>query len=167
MNKKIFGVLTIMIASVVIIACNPNSSNNTSENIDSTSTQTNEIDSAECAQTSPELFPNQDKPMALMMRQMADEAQAMREKIIAGKRITAEQFPFIRFHLVEPTDPEVLQPQFFENARLFQLSYKDLMAAEAPQQKDLYNLYINNCVKCHEQYCSGPLKRIKKLPITE
>lgn len=111
----------------------------------------------------PVRYPNQDKPMALMMRQMADDAQRMRDHIGKGETITAEQFPFIRFHLVEPTDPDILQPQFFENARLFQESYRSLVHAGTEQQKGLYNAYIGRCISCHEHFCSGPLKRIRKL----
>ena len=32
-------------------------------------------------------------------------------------------------------------------------------------QKENYTLVINTCIKCHSSYCSGPLKRIRKLPL--
>lgn len=102
--------------------------------------------------------------MALMMRQMANDAQAMRDKIVKGEKVTEDQFPFNRFYLVEPTDTNVLEPQFFENARLFQVAYKELMA-NPKQQKAYYNAYIAKCINCHESYCSGPLRRIRKFPI--
>lgn len=109
--------------------------------------------------------PNNPKPMALMMRQMAANADSIKATIMRGEKPDSLKYPFIRFYLVEPTDPNVLQPQFFENARLFQTAYRDLMSAKT-DHKQYYNLMINACVKCHEQYCSGPLKRIRKLPIT-
>ena len=105
--------------------------------------------------------------MALMMRQMADNAQLMKAKLEAGEQLTAEAFPFIRFHLVEPTDPNVLQPQFYENARLFQEAHKAMVKAPAATQKELYTAYINQCINCHQTYCSGPLKRIRKLVLTQ
>lgn len=113
----------------------------------------------------PSKYPNNDKPMALMMRQMADNAQQMKEMIGKGELVEGKKFPYIRFHLVEPTDPDVLQPQFFENARLFQMAHKDLINAPKEKQKELYNAYIRKCINCHESYCSGPLKRIRKLII--
>lgn len=94
---------------------------------------------------------------------MADNAQSMKEMIAKDERITADRFPFIRFHLVEPTDPDVLVPQFYENARLFQEAHKALINSEPEKQKEMYNLYINKCINCHENFCSGPLKRIRKL----
>lgn len=118
---------------------------------------------ADCAK--PTKYPNQDKPMALMMRQMADDAQKMKDLVLAGKLLEAKAFPFMRFHLVEPTDPNILQPQFFENARLLQVAHKNLMAANAKQQPAMYTAYINQCINCHQVYCSGPLKRIRKLTL--
>ncbi len=108
--------------------------------------------------------PNNPKPMALMMRLMAANADSMRSQLLRGETIDSTNFPFIKFYLVEPTDPNVLEPKFFDNARLFQESYKQLFA-HPKEQKKYYNLMINSCINCHESYCSGPLKRIRKFPI--
>ncbi len=108
--------------------------------------------------------PNNPKPMAIMMRMMAANADSMRSQLLRGETLDAAKYPFIKFYLVEPTDPNVLEPQFFENARLFQQAYKNLFAKPKDQIKR-YNLLINSCIKCHESYCSGPLKRIRKFPI--
>jgi len=121
-----------------------------------------ENDTAQCSPTIKD--PNNPKPMALMMRTMVENAQKMREKILAGESLDSTSFPFIRFYLAEPTDPSVREPQFFENARLFQVAYKELFR-HPKEQKKYYNLMIQGCVNCHESYCSGPLRRIKKLPI--
>ena len=108
--------------------------------------------------------PNNPKPMALMMRQLAANADSMKQQIIRGEQLDSTQYPFIKFYLVEPTDPNVLEPQFYENARLFQEAYIALFKHPKEQVK-YYNLVINKCISCHENYCSGPLKRIRKLLI--
>ena len=108
--------------------------------------------------------PNHPKPMALMMRQMAANADSMKAKINRGETLDSLQYPFIRFYTVEPTDPNVLEPNFFEKARLFQAAYKEVFQHPSDQKK-YYNLMIQACVNCHQNYCSGPLKRIRKLPI--
>ncbi len=110
--------------------------------------------------------PNQTKPMAMMMRTMVKNAQLMRDQIIKGEIPDSTKFPFIRFYMVEPTDPGVLEPQFYENARLFQQAYLDLFRHPG-EQKQYYNLMVGKCINCHENYCSGPLKRIRKLRIIE
>ena len=34
-------------------------------------------------------------------------------------------------------------------------------------KKEEFNLLVGNCVSCHEHVCKGPLRRIKKLYISE
>ncbi len=166
MFKLSHKVLTVIIAAILIVACNNNNSTNGKASQVASQDTMVKVDTADasCSSTTTR-YPNNDKPMALMMRQMADNAQKMKNKIEAGELIDSTSFPFIRFYLVEPTDPNVLQPQFFENARMFQEAYKNLVNAPITKQKEMYTLYINQCINCHQTYCSGPLKRIRKLVI--
>jgi hypothetical protein len=122
-------------------------------------------DSSEsCENPSTIMDPNNAKPMALMMRQIAGNADSMRNAIVNGVQVDSLKYPFIRFYLVEPTDPNVLEPKFYENARLFQKAYTAIFL-HPKMQKEYYNLAIGRCIACHENYCSGPLKRIRKLQI--
>lgn len=169
MKLKTIVTLSAICTLALVIACTNNTSTDKKAPKDSTGIdipppEVRGLDTAEsCAK--PTKYPNQDKPMALMMRQMADNAQKMKDLVLADKQITEQEFPFIRFHLVEPTDPDVLQPQFFENARLLQKSHQALVKAPLAKQKEMYTAYINQCINCHQIYCSGPLKRIKKLTL--
>jgi hypothetical protein len=115
-----------------------------------------------CTQTIKD--PNNPKPMALMMRMMAANADSMRSQLLRGERLDSNQYGFIKFYLVEPTDPKVLEANFYEKARLHQFAYKE-MFRHPNEQKKYYNLMIQSCVNCHLNYCSGPLKRINKFPI--
>ncbi|MDP1727001.1 MAG: hypothetical protein Q8M15_09480 [Bacteroidota bacterium] len=108
--------------------------------------------------------PNNPKPMALLMRVQAANADSMHQQLLRGEKLDSNQYPFIHFYLVEPTDPKVLEPQFFENARTFKRAYEEVFTHPTAQKK-FYNIMINGCIKCHEKYCSGPLKRIRKFPI--
>lgn len=128
-----------------------------------------EKDSSENSCENPEgtiMDPNQTKPMALMMRTMVKNMQLMRDQLEKGEKLDSLKYPFIRFYMVEPTDPNVLEPQFFENARLFQQAYIDLFKHPEAQTK-YYNLMVDKCINCHQSYCSGPIKRIRKLTITD
>jgi hypothetical protein len=153
---RLKSLIAVAFATAFIWACNQ-STTQVAENASKDST------TAEC-ETETIKDPNNAKPMALMMRQMAIQADSIKTLIVRGEKPDSLRYPFIRFYLVEPTDPNVLEPQFFENARLFQEAYRNLMSADN-NHKQYYNLMINACVKCHESYCSGPLKRIRKLPI--
>ncbi|TAE81507.1 MAG: hypothetical protein EAY81_09725 [Bacteroidetes bacterium] len=164
MIKKQHLALFALMAFAVASNTTPNNAEDkkTQTGIEVVAPQANHLDTAEdCAK--PTKYPNQDKPMALMMRQMADNAQKMKDKIESGSIVNAADFPFIRFHLVEPTDPDILQPQFFENARMFQEAHKALVTSGKEKQREMYTAYIAQCINCHQTYCSGPLKRIRKL----
>lgn len=152
-------------AGLFMYACHtPDSSKSSPATIKQDSTQyDSETVSASCS-AKPIKDPNHPKPMALMMRQMVSFADSMRADLLAGKIVQAEKYPLLHFHLVEPTDKDVLQPEFFENARQFQLAWKALYKTKGNQTK-AYNAVISKCVQCHTAYCSGPLKRINKLPI--
>lgn len=108
--------------------------------------------------------PNNPKPMALLMRVQAANADSMHHQLVRGEKLDSLLYPFIHFYLVEPTDPKVLEPQFYENARTFKKAYEAVFS-HPKEQKKYYNIMINGCIKCHEKYCSGPLKRIRKFPI--
>ena len=151
MNK-----LYVIIAIFLFISCNQNSKKQVDETTEKDS-------SASCAK--PIKDPSNPKPMALMMRQMAANADSMRSQLIRGELLDSLRYPFMRFYMVEPTDPNVLEPQFYENARLFQEAYKAQFRAKPKDQIVAYNAAIGKCINCHESYCSGPLKRIRKFPI--
>jgi hypothetical protein len=153
--------LTLSFVSVVaFFACNQN------DNKKQTTTNTSQAQSDSVPCDNPETIkdPNDAKPMALMMRQMAANADSIKATLLRGSMPDSLRYPFIRFYLVEPTDPSVLEPQFYENARLFQQAYFAFFK-HPNEAKKYYNVLIGKCVNCHENYCSGPLKRIRKLYI--
>ena len=106
--------------------------------------------------------PNEVKPMALMMRTMANYCDSMRLEINKGQTVDSVKYPLMPFWTAEPTDSSVLETLFFNNAKQFEAAYRQLMSNTA-NQKENYTAVINTCTQCHSSYCSGPLKRIKKL----
>lgn len=135
-------------------------SNNRVNQTGSTNTKN---DTGNCTTTTI-IDPNNPKPMALNMRAMALQAENMKKLLAEGKMVDSVSFPFIKFYLSEPTDPGVLEPLFFENASLYEKAYYRLMRSKE-NQAEHYNAMIGACINCHQSYCSGPLKRIRKLPL--
>lgn len=151
---------------MMMFACGGNENKDNKRQADSSQVAIDTAKSDSSCSTETIMDPNNPKPMALMMRALVKNASEMREKLKAGEKLDTASYPLVRFWLVEPTDPDVLEPQFFENARLFSESYKKLLAApDNASQIKAYNAVIGMCINCHESYCSGPLKRIRKLPI--
>jgi hypothetical protein len=108
--------------------------------------------------------PNNPKPMALMMRTMANNCDSMRLEINAGKTVDSIKYPLMPFWTAEPTDSANLVELFYNNASEFEIAYRTLMSNKE-HQKENYTAVINSCVNCHNSFCSGPLRRIKKLPL--
>lgn len=108
--------------------------------------------------------PNNPKPMALMMRTMANYCDSMRVDLLAGKTVDSVKYPLLPFWRAEPTDSSNLVELFYNNAKDFENAYRTLMMSQE-NQKENYTAVINSCINCHHSFCSGPLKRINKLPL--
>ena len=108
--------------------------------------------------------PNDVKPMALMMRTMANYCDTMRLKINKGEQVDSVSFPLMPFRNAEPTDSSVLGTLFSDNATRFENAYRKLMQDKA-NQKENYTAVVAECTNCHNSFCSGPLKRIRKLTL--
>lgn len=147
--KKIIITLCI-ITSVFAFACNENNHAKNAEKEDCKSETIKD--------------PNDPKPMALMMRTMANNCDSMRLEINAGKTVDSVKYPLMPFWTAEPTDSANLVELFYNNASQFEIAYRTLMSNKEHQREN-YTAVINSCVNCHNSFCSGPLRRIKKLPL--
>lgn len=155
--KKIITAWLLVLSGVLInTACNNNKP--------VSNTNHNKTDSLNCDNSTTIKDPNNAKAMALNMRYMAAQADSIKILLLKGNRVDSVSFPFVKFYLSEPTDPNVLEPKFFENAKIYRDAYFALMN-ESNNQVKAYNAMIGACINCHQSYCSGPLKRIRKLPI--
>lgn len=155
MKKSIYLLVAFFVGIVITNSC---SNNETSQH------QKSEQHKLQTSNKNQILDPHQPKPMALMMRQMAENADSMKAKIMRGEKVDSLHYPFIRFYLVQATDESVKEPQFYENAKNYQTAHQAIFT-HPNEQKKYYNLMINACISCHENYCSGPLRRIRKMPI--
>lgn len=101
------------------------------------------------------------KPMALMMRSLYAQSAEMRNWVEEGKPLDSTYFRFLEFHKLEPTDSTVLNAVFYEHNENFRQAFEALLAAGGDEGK--FNALLTECVSCHEDFCPGPIKRIKKL----
>lgn len=147
--KKILITFCILL-SIAIVACND-------------SEKPKESTQEECKNETIK-DPNDPKPMALMMRTMANNCDSMRLEINNGKTVDSIKYPLMPFWTAEPTDSANLVELFYNNASEFEIAYRTLMSNKE-HQKENYTAVINSCVNCHNSFCSGPLRRIKKLPL--
>jgi hypothetical protein len=110
-----------------------------------------------------EKYPNQDAPLAILMREMFVDLEKIKEAVENGKNI--DQYVEQHKYLLDakPTNPDVKTETF----QLMGEEYlKNLSKLESSQKEVLelnYKAVISSCLACHQQYCPGPVKRINLL----
>jgi len=111
-------------------------------------------------------FPNKDSELAIMMRDIVENTQKVKEQIINGKEV--EFFiEFEKLHTSTTTEADVRDNgQFTSFANDYTNKVSELIKAET-DKTTLYNDMVQVCVNCHQQICPGPVKRIRKLKIKE
>ena len=126
-----------------------------------------ELCETETVEVSP-INPNGDSELALLMRKMYDDAEVIKQAIIEKKgTITSDYInQLAEVHSAIPTDKDVKTPEF--------KSYTELLIAKAENLSELdtnrvegFNNLVGSCIECHQSFCPGPIKKIKKLYIRD
>lgn len=106
--------------------------------------------------------------LALLMRDIHEDAKAWRQAIDDG---TFEQDSVAIYKLLvesTPTDEKVKGPVYESFAQHYQMALDSLMGAKNINLvKEKYNNLVTSCITCHQTYCTGPIKTIKKLYLPE
>ena len=109
-----------------------------------------------------------DSELTLYMRSMESEAKLWREQIIAGQDLHIPDHILDSITLSTPTADKIKNKEKFEaHAKFFQQHIDSLQLAPQASLTDRYNLMVTACIDCHQSFCPGPIKRIKKLYIQE
>ena len=109
------------------------------------------------------LNPNGDSELALLMRSMYDEAEAIRKQIEKGEEIEIklDHGKILSAHATEPEKAESAEFKVFGAAYLENV--EELKTAADSKKVVIYKSMISNCMSCHQAICPGPMVRIKKL----
>jgi hypothetical protein len=103
--------------------------------------------------------------LAKLMERMHLDMKNYREKVVAQKNIPDLSKKWKKIYTAQPTDESVKGEKFDAYADHFFEKYNELLSAQDNQRKTAYNNLVTNCVSCHESFCPGPIKLIKKLYI--
>ena len=104
--------------------------------------------------------PNDASEMALLMRQMSDDLDIIKNKILNGEDIIGDQLQFSQIHKMKTTDESFLSEGLTQMSIGFDLVVNNFN--ENPS-RDKYNTIVNNCISCHKGMWPGPFSRINKL----
>ncbi|TAH17290.1 MAG: hypothetical protein EAZ08_14040 [Cytophagales bacterium] len=109
-------------------------------------------------------YPNDDSELAWLMRDMYQDGEKIKMAIQSKQLPEDFREKFKNIHTATPTDAAVKGEVFDTSAKVF-LQTLDKFYAEKENQIENFNLVVNACVACHQNYCPGPIKKIKKLAI--
>ncbi len=110
------------------------------------------------------LYPNDDSELAWLMRQMYEDGEKIKLAVLNKQLPEDFREKFKNIHTATPTDAGVKGEVFDTSAKAF-LATLDKFYKEKENQVENFNLVVNACIACHQNYCPGPIKKIKKLAI--
>jgi hypothetical protein len=116
-----------------------------------------------------DINPNGSSELALLMRHMFDDGMQMRADIMEGKKATTA-IDHAKIHTAAATQPEETEtPTYKTFAAAYEAAVGDLNAAPAGEQRGPYTHVVNTCIQCHQSFCTGPIRKIRKmeLPVEE
>ncbi len=107
----------------------------------------------------------EDSELALLMRQLTEETEAIREAVMAGE--THPLWERVQeLHTAIPTDPASSGPVFEGFSEAFIHAVREMESADSPGTKH-FNAVVDQCMACHSTFCPGPKRRIAKFYISE
>lgn len=107
--------------------------------------------------------PNGTSELAILMRQMTDHAEKIKIKIEQGEPLDSFPQSQRKIHAAVPTDSAVHTTVFSSLATHYLSSLEQLYASSEAGRTNTYNTLVNSCIACHNEFCKGPVKRIKKM----
>ncbi|MFN3801527.1 hypothetical protein [Belliella pelovolcani] len=110
-------------------------------------------------------YPNQDAPLALLMREMFLDMEEMKEGIVEGKKIKSYLEKHKELLTAKPTDAKVKTEHFNTVGMAYLANLRTLEEGSEDALLDNYKSLVSTCLACHTSYCPGPVKRINLLKL--
>ncbi|MBT6439129.1 MAG: hypothetical protein HOK72_05435 [Flavobacteriales bacterium] len=108
---------------------------------------------------------NVDSEMTVLMREMYYNFEIIKDSIVAGKTVDRILFNDVRrTHWASPTDSTIMGPAF-EGMTVDFLDKVDSLLLEEVNKEMYFNLTVQACLNCHQEFCPGPMGKITKLLI--
>ena len=107
--------------------------------------------------------PNGDSELALLMRDMYEEALYVKQQVELGKpaNIKLDHEKILTAHATEPE--KAASDEYKAFAGVYLQTINSLKKANAEDLPDMYANLVASCSTCHEALCPGPLAKIAKL----
>lgn len=107
----------------------------------------------------------QTSELSQMMEKLYVFNDSLKEQIISNKELPELPIDLKMLHTAQMTDRFERDAHFNNVAEVFKKYQTQLYTTSQDSLKIVYNNTINTCVACHQNSCTGPIPRIKKLLI--
>jgi hypothetical protein len=109
-------------------------------------------------------FPNDDAPLALLMREMYEDMEEIKISVERGEQIKSYLEKHRGLLTLRGTVPDKSYQANFQVMGSFYLQSLEAMEqSEGEELESAYQILLSGCLACHTNYCPGPIKRINKL----
>lgn len=103
--------------------------------------------------------------LTLLMEEIYTNNEKVKSQILEGEIPTAFPEKFLKIHSAVMTEQFERDETFNILAENFVKSQQSIYMSTTETVKKNFNTSINLCVACHQNTCTGPIPRIKKLLI--
>ena len=104
--------------------------------------------------------PNDTSEMALLMRDMFERMEVIKDKIENNEDLSKEQLSFASIHLQVATDSSFVKEGLVPMSEGY---IRIINQFNNYPSKENYKSIVNSCINCHISMCPGPLERIDNL----
>jgi hypothetical protein len=112
--------------------------------------------------------PNGSSELAKLMRNMHSHASLLRDYIINDRTLDTFPVSFQKIYTAKATDSTVRSNAFDKFSENYLNRLQNLYSVkDGASRKHAFNEMVDQCISCHNQYCTGPVKVISKLKIGE
>ncbi|UJP63551.1 hypothetical protein [Mongoliitalea daihaiensis] len=108
-------------------------------------------------------YPNEDAPLALLMRSMFEDMEEIKHAVEKGEAIKGYVAQHQELLTARPTNPAVKTATFELMGKAYLESLKYMENSSQEELISNYKMLVETCLACHQQYCPGPIKRINLL----
>lgn len=121
-----------------------------------------------CAENQPKIInPNGDSELALLMREMHDDGMRTKQQLLEGKKPSIK-VKYENLTTATATEPEkAASPEYAAYATVYETAVKNFLERRGNDQVESYTTMVDACMKCHQQLCPGPMRKISKMYLSE
>jgi hypothetical protein len=111
--------------------------------------------------------PNGMSEMSLIMEDWYNAMKNISDKLNSGNKVKSIPDAEAKdIYKAKTSKPNIHGKEFDAFVQSYFYNYSQIeKAGSVEEQKTEFNLAVKSCLNCHEQFCHGPMVRIKKLTV--